>query len=280
MILKNSISHSFGFTTLQPYFPTSFSSCFWIPHDHFPKCVQIFPDFCWISIGFPITLGLGKLRRMLQQLKPETVVSLVEAPMFLLIKRGMVDAFPWDLWGFSIGFSGFGDENWWDFRDLHEIYMDLLGYTGIKMRFLGVYWIPHLAAGDFWQGFYGIWWDLGKTMEHLHMEWLLSDSWCAFVWKLCSINIYWWIIIWPKKTCQFWVYAKFFTHSHVDISFLDLFLKVRLMCFLGFVQAWGGSPSFSSVFFIALLATYWMGWSSKKRNHILGWQDIITEFPR
>ena len=110
MILKNSISHSFGFTTLQPYFPTSFSSCFWIPHDHFPKCVQIFPDFCWISIGFPITLGLGKLRRMLQQLKPETVVSLVEAPMFLVIKRGMVDAFPWDL-GFSIGFSGFGDEN-------------------------------------------------------------------------------------------------------------------------------------------------------------------------
>ena len=60
-------------------------------------------------------------------------------------------------WGFSIGFLGFGDENWWDFRmGFLGFTWDLLGYIGIKMRFLGVYWIPHLAAGDFcW-----ILWDL------------------------------------------------------------------------------------------------------------------------
>ena len=179
MILKNSISHSFGFTTLQPYFPTSFSSCFWIPHDHFPKCVQIFPDFCWISIGFPITLDREAEANASAAEAWNCGVASGGAHVFGDQKRHG-RCFSMGSWGFSIGFSGFGDENWWDFRwdfwDLHEIYMDLLGYTGIKMRFLGVYWIPHLAAGDFWQGFYGIWWDLGKTMEHLHMEWLLSDS--------------------------------------------------------------------------------------------------------
>ena len=130
MILKNSISHSFGFTTLQPYFPTSFSSCFWIPHDHFPKCVQIFPDFCWISIGFPITLGSGKLRRMLQQLKPETVVSLVEAPMFLVIKRAWSMLFHGIL---GIFYRIFGIWGW-----------ELMGFSdgifGIYMRFIGIYW--------------------------------------------------------------------------------------------------------------------------------------------